>query len=140
MEFEKKLDQIADPNNLKRKFDKLIIETSNEAKRVIGDIAYDTGDMKNAVTVKLSTVESGMLVGEIFVDPTKLYNKRRPYQYKRGARKGSFANPQRNYPVYVHKGTVKMSARPYFIIAWNNIKTSNQYREFAKGITTGVRE
>ena len=140
MEFIKKLEKASNPENLKRKFDKLIIETSNEAKRVIQEIAYDTGDMKNAVTVKLSRVESGVLTGEVFVDPTKLYNKRKPYQYKRGVRKGSYAKPEKKYPIYVAKGTDKMKARPYFRLAWNNIKNTDRYRKFAKGIFTGVDE
>jgi len=115
-----------------KRFNQIILETEKKAKIIIHNIARDTGDMEFAVTHTLAKREGNNLVGEIFVDPGKLYNRRKPYQYKRGGRKGSYAKPQTKYPIYVHRGTPKMSARPYFRLAWEEIKQDKEYRDFTK--------
>jgi len=153
-----------------KRFNQIILETEKKAKIIIHNIARDTGDMEFAVTHTLAKREGNNLVGEIFVDPGKLYNRRKPYQYKRGGRKGSYAKPQTKYPIYVHNGTdgwtgtmiakrakryigkgmqstgyssytkrkswtvniPPMKARPYFRLAWEEIKQDKEYRDFTK--------
>ena len=161
MEIIKRLDEIQ--AELKKRFNQLIIETEQEAKRYIRENAYDTGDMESAVTSTPAREEGGNLVGEIFVDPNLLYIKRK-------LPKSGKAN--RLYPIYVHEGTdgasvqmmskqVKryiakgmqstgqssytkrkswtinippMKARPFFTIAWEKIKTSEDFRNLAKDV------
>jgi hypothetical protein len=132
MEMIKRLDEIQ--ATLEQRFNQVILETETAAKEIIRQIAYDTGDMEFAVSHKLAVRDGENWVGEIFVDPGKLYNRRKPYQYKRGSRKGSYAPTQRNYPVYVHGGTPKMKARPYFRLAWEKIRTSKEFQNLTKDI------
>ena len=132
MEMIKRLDEIQAA--LEQRFNQVILETKTAAKEIIKDIARDTGDMGFAVSHKLATLDGENWVGEVFVDPGELYNRRKPYQYKRGQRAGSYAKAQTKYPVYVHRGTHKMQARPYFTLAWEKIKTSKEFRDITKDI------
>jgi hypothetical protein len=132
MEIIKKLEEIE--AEITRRFNRLILETEKAAKEIIREIAYDTGDMEFAVSHKLARKEGGDLIGEIFVDPGKLYNKRKPYQYKTGDRAGSYAMPVRKYPIYVHAGNPNMKARPYFNLAWDSVRQRPEFLDFAKDI------
>ena len=139
MEFIKKLNEIE--RSIEQKLNRLTIALNNEVKIVNKELAYKTGDMTSAVTPKLARHEAGQLVSEVYYDPGKLFNKRKPYQYKRGQRKGSYAKPDRNYPSYVIKGTPNMKARPILTIAWERVRQKPEFRDFAKNIVTrGINE
>ena len=84
---------------------------AKEAKLYIQERAYDTGDMMRAVTVgELKETPTGCEI-EVFVDPNKLYNKRVKYK-----------SSVKRYPVYVHEGTSKMDARPFFSLSFEKVK------------------
>lgn len=82
-----------------------------EAQKYIKSNAYDTGDMDRAVTVTEVTEQDGVFECTVFVDQNALYNKRIKYK-----------SSTTRYPVYVHQGTSKMPARPYFDIAYEQVK------------------
>jgi HK97 gp10 family phage protein len=93
-----------------------------EAQKYIKSNAYDTGDMDRAVTVTEVTEQDGVFECTVYVDKNALYNKRIKYK-----------SSTKIYPVYVHQGTSKMPARPYFDIAYEQVK-----KEF-KDITPTIK-
>lgn len=84
---------------------------AKEAKKYIEVHAKDTGDMMRAVSVSDVKESNGIYEIEVFVDPTKLYDKR--IRYKSSSKK---------YPIFVHQGASyenrTLLARPYFTIAY----------------------
>ncbi|HQO23231.1 MAG TPA: hypothetical protein PLH15_10565 [Spirochaetota bacterium] len=131
--------------NITQRFNRLILEIEKEAKKLVspgGELAaYDTGDMRDAISHELAKREGVNLTGTIFVNIGKLYNKRKQYQYKRGARKGSYAKANRNYPVYVHDGTQHMKARPFFLRAFQIVKQRPEFQHLAVNtILSGSKE
>lgn len=96
---------IMDTKDIAKQVINIANETAKVAQKYIRQYAKDTGDLERSITVGKAKRSQGKISVEVFADTTKLYSKRK-------AKK-----PNRLYPVYVHEGTRKMRARPFFTIA-----------------------
>lgn len=97
-----------------RRMQNFALKHAKEAKKVVRQIAHDTGDMERAITAGKAVEVNGNVEVEVFVNTAGL-GDRRSVKYK-----GRKVN--KLYPIYVHKGTKYMKSRPFFTIAFENIK------------------
>jgi hypothetical protein len=96
---------------------------ARESKKVVRAIAFDTGDLERSITFTKAKKEGNIITVTVFCDRMALGNKRATkYKYKRGDRKGESYKVNRLYPIFVHEGTRKMKARPFFTIAYLKLR------------------
>jgi len=100
-----------DKVELRKRFKNYVTEFSRLASANIksGPIkAYDTGQMLGAMDQNIK-YDKGQLVGRVFINSNLLQFKDNDPDSKL-------------YPIYVHEGTKRMRARPYFDKAWEQIQ------------------